>query len=188
MYERLGKRLLDLVVAAAGLVVLSPVLVVVGASIWLEDRGPALFRQQRSGARGVPFVLLKFRSMPVSTPNVPSSEAGSLQITRVGRFIRRASLDELPQLVNVVRGDMSLVGPRPALPSQSDVLELRLANRSARLRPGLTGLAQLNSYDDMSVEEKVAWDGRYAARVTLRADLELLAKTPAYLLRPPPAY
>jgi len=187
-YERLGKRVLDLVVAVPALIVLSPVLAVVAAAIWLHDRGPAIFRQERAGAHDVPFVLMKFRSMPVSTPNVESAQAGTLQITPVGRVIRRTSLDELPQLFNVVKGEMSLIGPRPALPSQTDVLALRRANGSIRLKPGLTGLAQLNGYDEMPVVEKAGWDGRYAEQLGLRTDIELLVKTPGYVLHPPPVY
>jgi len=121
-YERVGKRVLDVVVAVPALVVLSPVLAVVAFAIWLHDRGPAVFRMERSGANDVPFVIMKFRSMPVSTPNVESAKAATLQVTPVGRFIRRTSLDEL---------------------------ELRRANGAIRLKPGLTGLNQLNGYDEM---------------------------------------
>src|SRR5205823_7797451 len=117
--------------------------------IHLEDRGPVLFRQQRSGRDGRPFRIFKFRSMPVNTGDVPSSQARSLRVTRVGQIIRRLNIDELPQLINILRGDMSVVGPRPALPTQTALLDMRKANAAIKCKPGLTGLAQVNSYDNM---------------------------------------
>jgi O-antigen biosynthesis protein WbqP len=180
MYRAHVKRWIDVVLALAGLLVAGPVMLIVAAAIRLEDGGPALFRQTRVGKDGAPFTLFKFRSMPVATPNVPSTQASQLTVTRVGRFIRRTNLDELPQLINVLRGDMSIVGPRPALAVQEDLLAERRRNGAAACRPGLTGLAQINSYDGMPVDEKALWDGRYAGQVTLR--------TFGYLSRRPPVY
>lgn len=188
VYERVGKRALDVTVSVPAVVVAAPIMGLIALAIWLEDRGPALFRQQRVGAHGTPFTVLKFRSMPVGTPERESADAADLQVTRVGRAIRRISFDELPQLINVVRGDMSLVGPRPALASQDDVLALRAASGADRLRPGLTGLAQVNAFDGMSPEEKAEQDAEYATRVTLRTDLEVAFATLGYLTRKPPEY
>jgi O-antigen biosynthesis protein WbqP len=187
-YVGWGKRLLDVILAGTALAVLSPLLLLTVVLIRLEDGGPTLFRQRRSGRDGVDFTLFKFRSMPVGSANVPSAGAGNLRITRVGRIIRRTNIDELPQLLNILRGDMSVVGPRPALPSQEDLLSLRRENGAMRCRPGLTGLAQVKSYDGMPVSEKASLDGRYAARPSLFGDLGIILRTVAYLFRRPPVY
>lgn len=188
VYAAYGKRILDCVLAAGGLIALSPLLVLVALAIKIEDGGPALFRQLRIGRNGNTFTLYKFRSMPVSTPNVPSAAAGALQTTRIGRFIRRTNIDELPQLWNVLIGDMSLIGPRPALPSQSSLLVARRDVRVDRLRPGLTGLAQVNAYDGMPETEKVGWESRYAHDVSFVRDIWIVLRTFRYLLRRPPVY
>jgi len=187
-YESRGKRILDLFGAIVGGVLLSPVYVVTALAIRIGDRGPSLFRQRRVGLDGEEFTFLKFRSMPVDTPNVESAEAADLVTTRVGAFIRRTSIDELPQLLNVVIGDMSLVGPRPPIPSQRDLVEARRAAGVLRLRPGLTGLAQVQGYDGMPDPEKVEWDRDYADHVTLWGDVRILLQTIRYLGRTPPRY
>jgi len=187
-YPAWGKRLLDLTLASAALLVLAPLLLLVALAIWLEDRGPVLFRQQRSGRNGQPFTLLKFRSMPVGSANLPSHEAARLGVTRVGALIRRTNIDELPQLLNIVAGDMSLVGPRPALPSQTELLALRRENGSIACRPGLTGQAQINSYDGMPVTHKAEQDGEYARHVNFPHDCAIILRTFRYLARRPPVY
>lgn len=186
MYEAIGKRCLDLVVASVALVLLAPLLALIALAVWLEDFASPLFTQVRVGVNDSRFVIFKFRTMPVDADARPSARARDLELTRVGRFLRRFSLDELPQLINVVRGEMSLVGPRPGLPEQIAQAEVRRANGAARLRPGITGLAQINGYDGMSEEEKAQWDGLYAARVTLGHDLAIMLGTLGYLLRTPP--
>ena len=140
------------------------------------------------GQNGREFMLLKFRSMPIDTPHVESAKADMLPTTRVGRVLRRASLDELPQLVNVIAGDMSLVGPRPPLASQTELVQLRRLNGSLALRPGLTGLAQLNGYDGMPNSEKAEWDGQYARRLSFLEDVKILFRTLGYIANPPPSY
>lgn len=188
MYGVLLKRCCDVFVCVLALALLSPLLALVALAILIEDGGPPIFRQQRIGRSGVPFTIFKFRSMPVGTPSLPSASAGALRVTRVGRILRRTNIDELPQLWNVLKGDMSLVGPRPALPSQAALLSLREAAGVLRLRPGLTGLAQVNAYDGMPETEKVQWEDRYARRVSLGGDLAILLRTCVYLLRRPPSY
>jgi O-antigen biosynthesis protein WbqP len=163
-------------------------MLLIAAAIRLGDGGAALFRQQRLGSGGRKFTLLKFRSMPVCTADLPSSQARGMRITPVGRFIRRTNLDELPQLINILCGDMSVVGPRPALPSQMELTKARMSNGAIACRPGLTGLAQINSFDGMSDEQKALWDGRYAAHVTFAGDLRITFSTFQYLLKPPPVY
>lgn len=187
-YEKVGKRVFDIAAASMAMVVLSPVLLATTLAVRLEDGGPALFISERVGRNGHLFRFLKFRSMPVNTAQVPSASAGQLRITRTGRIIRRTSIDELPQLINILRGDMSIVGPRPAIPSQIGLKQLRERNGALACRPGLTGLAQVNSFDGMPEDAKAQYDGQYAQRITLWGDLKIILGTFRYLLAPPPAY
>lgn len=187
-YQHYIKRLFDILLSSLAIIVLSPFLLAVAIAIRLEDKGPALFRQERVGRNGKPFTLFKFRSMPVNTGDIPSAQAHKLKITRVGAFIRRTNIDELPQLVNILRGDMSVVGPRPALARQVELCAMREAQGVTRCAPGLTGLAQINSYDGMSEEEKVKWDSQYANNLSFFIDMSIILRTFTYLLKPPPAY
>ena len=188
MYELHLNRLFDLAVTAVASVVLSPVLGAAAIGIHLEDRGPVLFRQVRVGKNGNTFVVYKFRTMPVDTDAMPSAMAPGLKVTRAGAILRRLSLDELPQLINVLRGEMSIVGPRPALASQGELCSLRRGSPAFRCLPGMTGLAQVNSYDGMPDFEKVKWDVQYAERVSFSSDVRILARTLAYLRKRPPVY
>jgi O-antigen biosynthesis protein WbqP len=183
-----GKRVIDAILALAALIVLSPLMLIVATIIKLHDRGPIIFKHQRVGQNGRLFWFMKFRSMPVNTANVPSADGAKLRVTPIGRIIRRTSIDELPQLINILRGEMSIVGPRPAIPAQVHLLGLRRENGAEACRPGLTGLAQINSYDGMTEDVKAEWDGRYAARISLATDIKIIFKTFAYLLKPPPVY
>lgn len=180
--------MLDIFVATVCIALLSPFLACIAVGVRLSSPGPAIFRQYRVGREGRPFCLFKFRSMPASTGDVASDRLGAIDIGRFGRFIRRTNLDELPQLVNILRGDMSLVGPRPPLPSQLELIEMRKDNGALSCRPGLTGLAQVNSFDGMSVSEKAAYDGQYAAKISFGGDVAIVLKTFIYLLTPPPIY
>jgi O-antigen biosynthesis protein WbqP len=188
VYGRFVKRVLDIVLAVVALALLWPVFLVTAVAIRLHDGGPAIFRQQRVGRGCAPFTLYKFRSMSVNAPNVPSAVGAAALITPVGRIIRRANIDELPQLFNVLAGDMSVVGPRPALPSQTWLVDERRRAGVDRLRPGLTGLAQINAYDGMPDTEKLGWETRYLQRVSWRQDLMVVLRTFGYLLRRPPVY
>jgi O-antigen biosynthesis protein WbqP len=188
IYERGGKRCLDVTLAVVSVIVLCPLLLIVALLIWAEDGGSVIFRQRRVGRNRREFKLLKFRSMHENVGDVPSSEAGALPVTRIGRFLRRTNLDELPQLANIIRGEMSLVGPRPALPTQASLIESRIHLGAFVIRPGLTGLAQVSSYDGMPITEKAARDAEYARTVSLRGDLQIMFRTIGYLFRPPPVY
>lgn len=188
IYRAFFKRILDVGLSAGSLLLLSPVMALVALAVRLEDRGPALFRQDRVGRGGLRFRIFKFRSMAVGVGDLPSAAASILKVTRVGRFIRRTNLDELPQLFNILLGDMSLVGPRPALPSQEALTALRQANGALACRPGLTGLAQVSSYDGMPEEEKAGHDGSYAAEITFTRDFWIILRTFAYLAHRPPTY
>ena len=188
VYSKHGKRVLDALIACLIGLFSLPAALLAAALVRLEDGKAAVFRQERLGQGGRAFTILKLRSMAVGTVNVTSAQAGSLTVTRMGRVLRRTNLDEIPQLWNVVRGDMSLVGPRPALPTQTDLTALRTASGAINVRPGLTGLAQVNAYDGMSEQEKAALDAKYAASISFSRDLAILLRTFSYLLKPPPRY
>ena len=126
--------------------------------------------------------------MPVNTPNVESSETTILNVTSFGKFIRRTNIDELPQLVNVIKGDMSLIGPRPPIPTQHNLIALRRDNGSLKCKPGLSGLAQVNSYDFMPETEKAKLDGIYAQSISFVNDLSIIIKTLGYMTKKPPTY
>jgi lipopolysaccharide/colanic/teichoic acid biosynthesis glycosyltransferase len=170
------KRLLDVVVAGLGLVVLAPLLGVIAVAIRVTMGAPVLFRQMRPGRDGVPFEVLKFRTMrdAVGPDGAPLPDAERL--TRLGRFLRRTSLDELPELVNVWRGDMSLVGPRPLLMEYLALYSPEQARRH-EVRPGITGWAQVHGRNDQTWEERFALDVWYVDHASLRLDLEILRRT-----------
>lgn len=188
LYSHGGKRALDICLSSLAILVLAPLLALTAVLILMEDGRPVVFRQPRVGRYCKKFVILKFRSMPVRAPNVPSDQARNIKVTRVGAVIRRTNIDELPQLLNILRGDMSIVGPRPALPAQEELIAARSAAGALECRPGLTGLAQVSSFDGMSVQAKATLDARYAERITLFGDLVLIGRTVGYLFRPPPVY
>ena len=188
MYEKLFKRFFDIAICIAAFFLLMPVMFFLAVLIKVFDPGPIIFRQNRVGLDGNIFVFYKFRSMPVNTANLPSDKIGAISLTWVGRFLRRSNLDELPQLLNILKGDMSLVGPRPPIESQIELLELRREARALSCRPGLTGLAQVNSFDGMSVEEKARFDADYASQISFLGDIRIILKTFLYLLKPAPVY
>jgi O-antigen biosynthesis protein WbqP len=186
VYTKVVKPVGDRVCALVALASLSPLFVVAAWLIRREDGGPVFFRQARPGKDDVHFETIKFRSMPVGVQQVPSADAADLPITRVGRFLRRWSLDELPQLINIARGEMSFVGPRPAVPSQTVLLSCRRRNGANRLRPGLTGWAQVRGTEGMTEEEKSVLDGEYARRISFLTDLAVIVRTIRFLATPPP--
>ena len=169
-------RLLDLLFSMVGLVLLSPVLVVVLIIGWFDTRSP-LFRQERVGRYQKPFVLVKFRTMRPDTASVASHLADASAITPLGRFLRRTKLDELPQLWNVLKGEMSLVGPRPCLFNQQALIDEREKRGVYKVRPGITGLAQVQEID-MSTPQKLAQtDARMLATLTLRDYFRYILQT-----------
>jgi O-antigen biosynthesis protein WbqP len=173
------KRTTDVMVAAALLVGLAPLLALLAVAIRLDSPGPALFRQRRIGRGSSEFRIVKFRTMRVGTPDLASHLLGpaSPQVTRLGRALRRTSLDELPQLWNVLKGEMSLVGPRPALFNQYDLIALRQQAGVDALRPGVTGWAQIHGRDDIPLEHKVALDRHYLERVSPGLDFTIVLRT-----------
>lgn len=184
----IGKRLLDIVIVFMAVVLLGPLMFFIAILIKIFDPGPVLFKQERTGRKGQRFLFYKFRSMPVNTGDIPSDKVGEIQLTRIGKIIRRTNLDELPQLLNILKGDMSVVGPRPPIPNQQELIEFRAKNGSIEIRPGLTGLAQIKSFDGMSVSEKAEFDGAYSSDITFFNDIKIIISTFTYLLKPPPVY
>lgn len=179
------KRLVDLLlVAIAGCLLLVPLLLV-AAAIKLTSRGPVLYWSDRVGKGNSIFRMPKFRSMRTDTPTVATHllDSPDRYLTPIGGFLRRSSLDELPQLWSVMRGDMSLVGPRPALFNQEDLIELRTRHGVHRLVPGLTGWAQVNGRDELSIPDKVMLDVEYLQRQSLCFDLRILWLTFVKVLR-----
>ena len=187
MYD-VGKRVIDIAGALIALIIATPVVLVLGMLIKIFDPGPVIFTQKRSGRSGRTFQFYKLRSLPVTTGDIPSDQLGEVRLPWISRFLRRSNLDELPQFYNVLIGDMSLIGPRPALPTQTELLLLREENGAAQLRPGLTGWAQVNAYDGMPVTRKAELDGEYYAKRSLLTDAKVMLRTFAYLTRPPPKY
>ncbi len=179
MYQVL-KRVFDALIAAILLAVLSPLLLAIAIAIRITSPGPAVFRQQRAGQGGKPFSLYKFRTMRLDVaPFGPSPRSGAdPRLTRVGRFLREYSLDELPQLVNIVWGDMALIGPRPLYISQMTEWNERQSQRLL-VKPGLTGLAQVSGRGELTREEKLELDVRYVEQEGLRLDGRILLATAA---------
>jgi exopolysaccharide biosynthesis polyprenyl glycosylphosphotransferase len=198
--KHLLKRALDMTLSALGLLLVSPILLVIGLIVRLDSPGPALFRQERVGRNGKPFHMLKFRSMVETAEDdlaglLDKNEgAGVLfkirsdpRITRVGRFIRKYSLDELPQLWNIVAGQMSLVGPRPPLPAEVQNYETHM-HRRLYIKPGLTGMWQVNGRSNLSWEESVRLDLYYVENWSLAGDLMIIWRTFKIIIRPQGAY
>lgn len=162
------KRLLDLILSVTGLIILWPVFLVIGAAIKLDSSGPVFFRQKRVGIHRTYFHILKFRTMRTDTPkDTPTHLLGSPDryITRSGKFLRKTSLDELPQIFNILKGDMSIVGPRPALWNQEDLVAEREKYGANDVPPGLTGWAQINGRDELEIPDKARLDGVYAKKI-----------------------
>ncbi len=175
------KRLFDIVVSFVGLIVLSPFMLIIAIAIKLEDKGPAIFRTMRVGKDCKPFRFYKFRSMSLSAPEdcAPRLLNSEAYITKVGAFLRKTSLDEIPQLLCILRGDMSFVGPRPAGFSETDLISAREKTGANTVTPGLTGLAQINGRDILAaqVEKKAQMDGEYVKKRSLWFDLKIFLLT-----------
>jgi len=177
---RFFKRTFDIIISLIGLIILSPVMIIVALLVVLTSKGPALFKQNRIGAGKRVFLMYKFRSMRTDTPkDMPTHLLNDPDrfITPVGRFIRKTSLDELPQLFNIIAGDMSIIGPRPALPNQTDLIAERDKYGANDIRPGLTGWAQINGRDELPIPVKAAYDGEYCRKMSFMFDLKCMLKT-----------
>jgi len=170
------KRLIDFIIAAAGIIIFATLFCAIGLIIRLTEGSPVFFRQVRPGLKGTPFTLIKFRTMREETDRYGNKLPDSARITRLGRFLRRTSLDELPQLWNVLSGDLSLVGPRPLL-MQYLPLYSKEQMRRHDVKPGITGWAQIKGRNAISWEDKLAYDVWYVDNQSLSLDLKILAAT-----------
>ena len=173
MYRRFFKRLIDMVLAFAGIIVLAIPMAVFAAIIKAEDPGPAIFKQKRVGINKTYFNVYKFRSMKMSTPHdMPTHMLENPQqyILKCGGWMRKMSIDELPQLFNILVGDMSVIGPRPALWNQYDLIDERDKYGANGVRPGLTGWAQINGRDELEISEKARLDGEYVEKLSFAFD------------------
>ena len=174
------KRGLDFLISTLAILFLSPVLIVIALAIKIDSKGPVLFKQKRVGKDKKHFMIYKFRSMYVNAPSdMPTHllKDPSAMITRVGAFLRKTSLDELPQLINIFKGEMSIVGPRPALWNQYDLIEERDKYGANQIRPGLTGWAQINGRDELEIDEKSKLDGYYVQHMSLGLDAKCFLGT-----------
>jgi O-antigen biosynthesis protein WbqP len=173
------KRCFDLVVSLAGLIIFALPLGLLALAVKMTSKGPALHWSKRVGRENKIFLMPKFRTMLIETPQLATHLMAQPEkyLTSIGSFLRRTSLDELPQLFSVLRGDLSLVGPRPALFNQDDLVELRTTAGVHQLRPGITGWAQVNGRDELPIPAKVAFDAEYADKRSMMFDLKVLALT-----------
>lgn len=175
MYQNGIKRIVDFCLSFIGLIVLSPALLILVIAIKLDSKGPVLFKQKRVGKNKQYFYIYKFRTMRIDTPKeMPTHllENPDQFITRIGKFLRKTSLDELPQLFNIIKGEMAVIGPRPALWNQYDLIKERDKYGANDIRPGLTGLAQISGRDELEIPIKAKLDGEYSKKITPLMDLK----------------
>ncbi|MBR6518362.1 MAG: sugar transferase [Oscillospiraceae bacterium] len=179
MYQYI-KRFIDIVLSLGAIIFLSPVLLVLAVLIKLDSKGPVLFRQKRVGKGKTHFEILKFRTMYANVPkDVPTHLLAdpASKITKIGRFLRKSSLDELPQIFNIFKGEMSIIGPRPALWNQFDLIEERDKYGANDVRPGLTGLAQVMGRDELPIDIKAKYDGDYVKDISFSNDVKIFFRT-----------
>ncbi|RHK02213.1 sugar transferase [Enterococcus casseliflavus] len=175
LYKDGLKRIIDFILSLMGIVVLSPVLLFLCLAIKLDSKGPIIFKQKRVGKNKTHFNIYKFRTMKIDTPKeMPTHLLADpdFYITKVGKFLRKTSLDELPQLFNIIKGDMAVIGPRPALWNQYDLIEERDKYGANDIRPGLTGLAQISGRDELEIPIKAKLDGKYTDNISLMMDIK----------------
>lgn len=180
------KRVIDFVISLLGLIILSPVFLILVIWVKLDSKGPILFKQKRVGKNKKMFHILKFRTMRIDTPkDTPTHmlKNADMYITRAGKFLRKTSLDELPQLLNILVGEMSIIGPRPALYNQEDLISKRDIYGANNILPGLTGLAQISGRDELEINEKARLDGEYVTKMSLRFDIKIFFMTIVSVLK-----
>lgn len=185
-YRSVGKRLIDIVLSALGLLIMTPLFLAIALLIKLESPGPVLFRQKRVGLHKKTFSIMKFRTMRIDTPkDTPTHmlKNPDQYITRVGRFLRKTSLDELPQILNILKGEMAVIGPRPALWNQDDLVAERDKYGANDVLPGLTGWAQINGRDELEIPVKAKLDGEYVEKMSFLFDLKCFFGTIASIFK-----
>lgn len=180
MYKNGIKRMIDFVISLCGLIVLSPIFLILCAWIKLDSKGPIFFKQKRIGIHKTYFHILKFRTMYIDTPkDMPTHLLADPEqyITKAGKFLRKTSLDELPQIINILKGEMSIIGPRPALWNQDDLIAERDKYGANDVMPGLTGWAQINGRDELEIDVKAKLDGEYVNRLSFAFDVKCFIGT-----------
>ncbi|WHZ02855.1 sugar transferase [Neobacillus sp. YX16] len=180
IYKRYIKRIIDLILSITGLLLLSPVFLLIIIFIKFDSKGPILFKQLRVGTNKVQFYIYKFRTMRTDAPkNSPTwmLENPDTYITKVGKFLRKTSLDELPQIINIIKGEMSIIGPRPIIKKEYDLYMERDKNGVYSIKPGLTGLAQISGRDLVSFKEKASLDGEYVKNISFLLDFKIFLLT-----------
>ena len=186
MYKHFLKRVIDFILSLIGLIVLSPVFIILYVWIKLDSKGPIFFRQKRVGKNKKHFNILKFRTMYVDTPkDMPTHMLSNPDqyITKAGKFLRKTSLDELPQIINILKGEMAIIGPRPALWNQDDLIAERDKYGANDIKPGLTGWAQINGRDELEIDVKAALDGEYVRRMSFSFDVKCFFGTITSVLK-----
>ena len=186
IYKGYVKRIIDFVLSLFGLIILSPVFLILCIWIKLDSKGPILFKQKRIGINKSNFNIYKFRTMYIDTPkDMPTHMLADPDqyITKAGHFLRKTSLDELPQIFNILKGEMSIIGPRPALWNQDDLIAERDKYQANNVRPGLTGWAQINGRDELEIPVKAKLDGEYVKRISFLFDLKCFFGTITSVLR-----
>ena len=186
MYQKFGKRMLDIILSGCGIIVLAPVYLILAIAIKVDDPGPVFFRQKRVGLHKSHFNIMKFRTMKMETPrDMPTHllENPEQYITRVGKVLRKTSLDELPQIFQIFTGEMSIIGPRPALWNQFDLIEERDKYGANDVRPGLTGWAQINGRDELPIDVKARFDGEYVEKLSFAFDCKCFFGTITSVLK-----
>ncbi len=180
MYREYGKRIEDVSIALAALVILGLPMLLVAAAIRLTSKGPALFRQKRFGKDKQLFTVYKFRTMSTKAPkNMPTNSFTNADsyITPLGGVLRKLSIEELPQLLNVIKGEMSIVGPRPVIKTEKKLISLRQKYHANSVKPGITGWAQVNGRDDLDDQRKAEMDGEYVRQLSFLTDVKIMIKT-----------
>lgn len=180
------KRLMDIILSLSSIILLIPLFIIIGILIKRDSKGPVIFKQERYGKNKEPFYIYKFRTMRLDAPNDVSTEElkdSKNYITKIGGFLRRTSLDELPQLFNILLGQMTVVGPRPVVLKEKNLIALRDIYGANNIKPGITGWAQINGRDLLSVEEKAKLDGYYVENMGFKMDIKCFFKTIQYVLK-----
>lgn len=186
MYRKTIKRIIDIVMSLIGIIILCPVFLILVIAIKIDSRGSIFFKQKRVGIHKTYFNILKFRTMYIDTPkDMPTHMLSNPEqyITKVGKFLRKTSLDELPQMFNILKGDMSIIGPRPALWNQYDLIEERDKYGANDVMPGLTGWAQINGRDELEIPVKAKLDGEYVKKLSFSFDVKCFWKTVISVLK-----
>lgn len=173
------KRMIDIIGALFGIIVFLPVFIITAILIKIESKGSIIFKQLRIGKDSKPFYIYKFRSMRIDAPNLATNDLKDpdIYITKIGKIIRKTSIDELPQLFNILKGDMSIVGPRPVIEKEQELLDRRKESSVDKVMPGITGWAQINGRDNLGVDEKVKYDREYLYKRSLKFDLYIMVMT-----------